>query len=209
MHSRVLTPLQGMYRSLQRRFVIAGHFGPSFTATDGIIQGCPLSVLLLNLLMNVWANAVVSNAPGTKPKVYADDAGVTSHTAEGINLALQITARFATVTRQQLNVDKSKGWGTTDACRDAMGTLALDGVKLKAVTSCKTLGAQIRFATGVAKLPRSALLMGLKLRGACGGLHCQCMPEPTYSLAWWAQRLSMVSPREAFPAACCLDSVPP
>lgn len=54
-HPRVLQPLRGMYRQLRRRFVMAGHVEKKFVASNGVIQGCPLSVLLLNLLMNTWA----------------------------------------------------------------------------------------------------------------------------------------------------------
>ena len=57
-NSRVLQPLRGMYRELRRRFVMAGHVGMEFAASNGIIQDCLLSVLLLNLLMNTWARSV-------------------------------------------------------------------------------------------------------------------------------------------------------
>lgn len=47
-------------------------------------------------------------------KVYADDAGVLSKNSCDIDIALKITGRFATVTQQKLNVDKTKVWGTTE-----------------------------------------------------------------------------------------------
>ena len=56
LHPRVLQPLRGMYRELRRWFVMAGHVGKEFAASNGVIQGCPLSVLLLNLLVNTWAS---------------------------------------------------------------------------------------------------------------------------------------------------------
>ena len=52
LHPRVLQPLRGMYRELRRRFVMAGHVAKEFVASNGVIQGCPLSVLLLNLLIS-------------------------------------------------------------------------------------------------------------------------------------------------------------
>ena len=48
----MLQPLRGMYRELRRRFVTAGHVGKEFAASNGIIQDCLLSVLLLTPLMN-------------------------------------------------------------------------------------------------------------------------------------------------------------
>ena len=58
MPTNVIRPLRSMYENLQRRLNLGGHIGDPFKATDGILQGCPLSVLLLSILMNVWAQAV-------------------------------------------------------------------------------------------------------------------------------------------------------
>eukprot|EP00973_Karenia_brevis_P077081 10705703-Karenia_brevis.AAC.1 len=58
LHGRVLHPLSGMYRSLKRRFRMAGGVGQAFVANNGILQGCAISVILVNALMSVWAKAV-------------------------------------------------------------------------------------------------------------------------------------------------------
>ena len=106
-HRRVLQPLRVMYCELRRRFVMAGHVGKEFAASNDIIQGCLLSVLLLNLLMNTWAKSLKAGVTAM-PQVYADDAGVLSKISEDIHVALQITGRFARVsTQQKLNVGKS------------------------------------------------------------------------------------------------------
>ena len=60
---RVLVPLQGMYDSLRRRFCLGASLGSEWTATNGILQGCPLSVFLLNALMAVWSRAVDASSP--------------------------------------------------------------------------------------------------------------------------------------------------
>ena len=39
--------LLGMYTQLQRRFTSGAFVGESFRSTNGILQGCPLSVMLL------------------------------------------------------------------------------------------------------------------------------------------------------------------
>ena len=62
LHPRVLQPLRGMYRELRRRFVVAGHVEKEFVASNGVIQGRPLSVLLLNFLMNTWARSFFPQA---------------------------------------------------------------------------------------------------------------------------------------------------
>ena len=57
-HPHVLQSLRGTYRELRRCFVMAGHVGKEYAAFNDIIQGHPLSVLLLNILMNTWARSV-------------------------------------------------------------------------------------------------------------------------------------------------------
>ena len=113
LHPRVLQRMRGMYRELRRRFVMAGHVEKEFVASNGFIQGCPLSVFLLNFLMNTRARSVKAETRTGMLKVYADDAGVLSKNSRNIDIALKITGRFATVTQQKLNVDKTKVWSTT------------------------------------------------------------------------------------------------
>ena len=50
---RVLRPIRTMYRGLQRRFRVGAYVGSAFQSTNGILQGCPLSVILLNALVCV------------------------------------------------------------------------------------------------------------------------------------------------------------
>ena len=45
--------LRGMYSQIQRRFRLGEYVGETFKDTNGILQGCPLSVMLLNALMSV------------------------------------------------------------------------------------------------------------------------------------------------------------
>ena len=42
-----------MYRQLRRAFSLAGSFGEWWRATNGILHGCPLSVVLINLLTSI------------------------------------------------------------------------------------------------------------------------------------------------------------
>ena len=43
--------VRGMYSGIQRRFKIGGYAGEAFKDTNGILQVCPLSVMLLSVLM--------------------------------------------------------------------------------------------------------------------------------------------------------------
>ena len=54
MDDGVLRALAAMYRQLRRAFRLAGALGAWWQATNGILQGCPLSVILINILTTVW-----------------------------------------------------------------------------------------------------------------------------------------------------------
>ena len=52
--------LGAMYRQLRPSFKIAGCLGLWWRATNGILQGCPLSVILVNVLMGIWKEEIDS-----------------------------------------------------------------------------------------------------------------------------------------------------
>ena len=79
----ITTPLRSMYSCLRRRFVFAGAVGQPFVATNGILQGCPLSIMMLNLLVNIWARAIKVEVPEACPYGFADDTGATARGESG------------------------------------------------------------------------------------------------------------------------------
>ena len=78
MDARLLKAIKGMFDQLQRRFRVNGAVGKPFTSTNGILQGCPLSVIFLNLLICVWIRAVKEEVPGAELHAFADDTGATA-----------------------------------------------------------------------------------------------------------------------------------
>ena len=54
----VCRALQSMHSSPRRAFKINGCLGSFFQATNGILQGCPLSVSLINMLTSIWKRAI-------------------------------------------------------------------------------------------------------------------------------------------------------
>ena len=112
MHVSIRRPLQAMYGQLRRRFQVAGSLGAEFAATNGILQGCPLSVVLVNMLMNVWTLAVKAEVGGAVPQSFADDANMTACSGAALQPAMRVTGDFARLTGQELNAKKSKCWST-------------------------------------------------------------------------------------------------
>ena len=146
----VLRAMRAMYKQLRRRFSLHGSVGEEFRATNGILQGCPLSVVLLNLLVHTWAKALETEAPGVDPFGFADDTGATASDSSLLEPAVATTAEFAKLTGQQLNAEKSKLW-STDAASEASGlpALCIDGGSFGVVRDLKCLGAHVRFRRGL------------------------------------------------------------
>ena len=94
--------------------------GKGFASTNGILQGCPLSVVLLNLLMQVWATAIEQETP-CRARCYADDAQATGTLTEHIRQAIHVTLEFCRLTGMEMNTKKSKTWATET---DLRGELA-------------------------------------------------------------------------------------
>ena len=53
-----LRAIAGMYSGLRRSFKVLGCLGEPFAATNGILQGCPLSVILINILTTIWMKEI-------------------------------------------------------------------------------------------------------------------------------------------------------
>ena len=58
MERGVLNAFHGMYTQLQRKFKIKGCLGPWWQATNGILQGFPLSVIVINALTTTWKRMI-------------------------------------------------------------------------------------------------------------------------------------------------------
>eukprot|EP00973_Karenia_brevis_P063882 8880516-Karenia_brevis.AAC.1 len=89
-----------MYDNLQKRFRCGQSYGKPFHAVNGILQGCPLSVLLVNAVMTVWVNAVRQEVQRSEPQAYADDTSAIVLTRRGVQLVANVTHNFALATGQ-------------------------------------------------------------------------------------------------------------
>ena len=142
---RLVKPLRSLYSRLKRRFRVGPGIGKPFQSTNGIIQGCPLSVVLLNLLVNVWARAVCFEAPAALPCGYAEDTGATSTESTPIQQVLDVTGRFATITRQTLNASKSHVWSTSAELQHELDGMSVLGDKVPTTRGGRLLGAHISY----------------------------------------------------------------
>ena len=140
MDGGILRAMRAMYQQLRRRFVLNGGVGAPFHSTNGILQGCPLSIVFLNLLVHVWVAAVEHEAPNTDPAGYADDTGALAGDTAELQSVADITQFFAALTGQQLSVEKSKCFSTTSAGRESLAQLEMDGGKVRCCGKFAMLG---------------------------------------------------------------------
>ena len=140
-HPRLMGPLRQMYAGLRRRFKVGGGVGKEFRATNGILQGCPLSVILLNLMVSVWAKAIDAETDAD-PMAYADDTTVVGPRSE-VERAGAVTAEYCSLTGQQLNVKKSLVFHVNAEVAET--PLCLQGEVVKVVEADRCLGADVRF----------------------------------------------------------------
>ena len=164
--------LAWMNKQLTRCFKIMGCLCSFFLATNGILQCCPLGVILINLPTSVWKHilngqqqAVKISAqylPNGKPEEalhfiitalgYADDTyGVSAGGGGGdLQPPLQCIDDTLTATRQGTNAKKSVGFKRGDS---GQPPTQLQGVPFPCETKFRSLGAGVRTTDGVASGP--------------------------------------------------------
>ncbi|CAE8623234.1 unnamed protein product [Polarella glacialis] len=145
MASRILRPVTGMYKQLRRRFKVAGGIGKEFSSTNGIPQGCPVSVVLLNALLSVWTQSVENEIPEACPSAFADDTGATVSSRGALQKVADLTKEFADLTGQTLSTGAAgKSFAfRTDGGRNT--TIRLGGIVLPWRVSAKQLGVHVHF----------------------------------------------------------------
>eukprot|EP00660_Eupelagonema_oceanica_P019441 gene19441-biopygen20255 len=157
MAARILKPLRAMYAGLRRRFRVGGGLGEEFLATNGILQGCPLSGAVLNALVSVWARAVEAEAEGARAAAYADDTYVTAEADAPVAKGNAVTEEFAALTGQIIHAHKSDGFRAAGKGRRGNPPpLTVGGAPLRWKNYIKSLGAPLHMTKGVRR-PRGPL----------------------------------------------------
>jgi hypothetical protein len=160
--------LSNLYSRLSRFLKHSKGFGSCIPSNRGIVQGCPISVVLLNLLVSVFlrfaeAPSVISEPShcsgppaGTTgqiiPQAYADDISASSKSVSTLDTFLQKAGSFALVTGQRLKVPKCKVWSTQPQLNKDLKLLRLAQRPLDVVSDIRYLGAQFGFHPGMPKV---------------------------------------------------------
>ena len=100
--NEILHPLIDMHGRLRRRFKIRGYLGQPFGATNGIMQGCPLSVLLLNASVSVLTKSGQSEHDTVICPSYVDDTSFLCKYDQGLHEMMHILQTFLNLTGMRL-----------------------------------------------------------------------------------------------------------
>ncbi|KAJ9448400.1 Retrovirus-related Pol polyprotein from type-2 retrotransposable element R2DM [Diplonema papillatum] len=154
LHERVLAPLRHVYKYLRRRFKYPLGVGDEFKVTNGILQGCPISVVLINALLSVLSKALVSRAR-VSPKSFADDLYLLSRLAKLLQEGIEVTAIFGGLTGLALNEGKCASFSTSEKGPrlEVGGTTS---VAAKRVPICFVRSSRLSLASSTSYLPAAA-----------------------------------------------------
>lgn len=111
-------PYMGLLRFATRRFKLDPWLDKSQPIYGGILQECPLSMIAINAVANIWLRFLSSTAVTSRPRSYVDDVSVTLTTSctndllQNIQDLLDKSNGFVQTIRGKLNVDKSVSFGS-------------------------------------------------------------------------------------------------
>ena len=162
--------LGNLYSRLARFFKHPKGFGSAISSNRGIVQGCPISVVLLNLLVSIFLRLSEHNLPHVCPCAYADDISGSAQSTALVASFLDLAGSFASVTGQRLKSKKCNLWATSQDLRSELACLRLAGEKLPVIADVRYLGAQFGFHAGAPVVERSQLLSSFQdtvARAAC------------------------------------------
>ena len=144
MHPRIHIPMQNMTQGVHRRFKSGQGLGGKWLSTNGLLQGCPLSVVTLNLVVQVWAKTLEIEIPDIIVRAFADDTAVATDSAALLQQATDITATFAETTHQELHPSKTITWAVgPEEFRADVKRTTVQGKSLTFSKYFRDLGAQI------------------------------------------------------------------
>ena len=106
----LLRPLRAYFSNCSRFFKLGQSCGPAWRATNGIFQGCSLSVLLVGLYTTLWAARLESQFPNLSASSFVDDRTLTTTSVQHMHQATQETFCFDQLCGGRPNNRKSKYW---------------------------------------------------------------------------------------------------
>ena len=165
LHLRVLRPLENIYQSLRRRFKYPLGLGREFEVTNGILQGCPISIVLINALVSVLSRAIEAETEhAVHPRSYADDIYLLARACGALQKGVDITEELCRLTGLALNKDKSVAFSSDPQGPPAIN---LSGGPVPTSSQVKVLGVPLgKFGPVTSPRVSSAIQTAARLEAA-------------------------------------------
>eukprot|EP00755_Sulcionema_specki_P034265 Sspe_Gene.102540::Locus_78153_Transcript_1_1_Confidence_1.000_Length_1099::g.102540::m.102540 len=108
----VLGALEAAGRGMRRRFRVGPSLGEGMTPANGVMQGCPLSPILMNLVMTEWARLVERRVDGAVPGGFADDVHALAEEVRTVQQVCDTTGEYFTDLGMTLKAEKCEAFST-------------------------------------------------------------------------------------------------
>ena len=111
--TKIVLTLKSFYLAHTKFFRLEGHHSSAFKPSCGIVQGCPLSMMVLFSLVTSWFEYNEANLSATISRSYADDMllvveGTSTQTVkQGLRDVYDSTHQFTSVAGLQINTKKT------------------------------------------------------------------------------------------------------
>ena len=144
MHEGVVGVVQDGWSKQQIVMRVGKAFGRPFNPTNGLAQGCTLSLFVTNVLTTTWYNFISYRIPSTRLGGYVDDRSLRHHRLTGLMDAVHLTQQFDVDSGHKMNVVKTCFFSTSHKARKKLKGVKISGKKLVVPSSSKYLGLAVR-----------------------------------------------------------------
>ena len=111
--SFVTNALSAFYGCQTRYFRVGRSWSEPFSTLTGLLQGCALSTLALNMRTAVWVNMIEYYHPDASTTTFVDDRKIRTPVPGELSTIMQRTADYDQVVDDELNIKKLITFGTT------------------------------------------------------------------------------------------------
>jgi len=115
---KVVKTLRAFYSDHRKHFRLEGSYLPSLQPCNGIVQGCPLSMLILSSVVTAWLEHVQARTINSTQRAYADDMSSLTihsnkqHVQTEFRKVHQLTQKFIQTTGLSINEKKTFTFGS-------------------------------------------------------------------------------------------------
>ena len=112
--------IQYLYTDLTRYVRIAGAYGATIQQTNGVGQGCSISIIVANLYVATLFRALKHRHLEVELGAFLDDKNITAQSLDQLVAILEFTASFDEYAGHKTNLTKSLIFANTPSMRKAM-----------------------------------------------------------------------------------------